>query len=179
MKYNRRREIKQSLNENAIYSEAQNEDDINKLYLILQELYATRVNVPLPPVAYFINLFHSKLGKVFVVKHNGIIIGGAFCIFKENQFIYTLYYCGIRDYHKKIFPTHLAIIAAMEFGINNKLKGIDFMGAGKVGEEYGVRKYKSEFGGQLVEHGRFLKITNPFLYNLGKFALNQLKRFKK
>lgn len=179
MKYNRRREIKLSLKEGAIYTEAKNDLEVEEVYKILHDLYKVRVKLPLPDLAYFLKLFCSEIGKVFIIKHNEKIIGGAFCVFYPNLFIYTLYYCGIRDYHKKIFPTHLAIIAAVDFGIKNRLKGLDFMGAGKPNEEYGVRSYKAEFGGELVEYGRFVKIINPFLFKVGKLGLKIWQRIKK
>jgi serine/alanine adding enzyme len=179
MKYNRKREIRLSLNEGALTDEALNDFEVKELYEILKDLYLNRVKLPLPDLDFFIKLHHSEIGKTFVVKHQEKIIGGAFCIYLPNKSIYTLYYCGIRDYHKKIFPTHLAIIGVIEFGLANNLKKLDFMGAGKKGEEYGVRKYKEEFGGDLVEHGRFLKICKPNLFKLGKFALKMLQKIKK
>jgi lipid II:glycine glycyltransferase (peptidoglycan interpeptide bridge formation enzyme) len=53
------------------------------------------------------------------------------------------------------------------------------MGAGKPGDGYGVREFKSEFGGELVEHGRFLYVCKPQLYVLGKFMVRRLKNGKK
>jgi lipid II:glycine glycyltransferase (peptidoglycan interpeptide bridge formation enzyme) len=179
MNYNRRREIKLSITEGAIYQEASTVKDVKALYQILENLYRVRVKLPLPHFDYFEKLFLSSIGKVFIVKHNNLIIGGTFCLYYVEGSIFTLYYCGIRDYHKKIFPTHLAILAAIEFGIKNKLKKLDFMGAGKAEEEYGVRNYKTEFGGDLVEHGRFIKICNPFLFILGKLGLAVLKKIKR
>ena len=179
MKYNRRREIKMSQKEGATYSFATNELEIEELYNILKDLYVTRVKVPLPKLSFFKAIYNSKFGKVFIVKHNEKVIGGAFCLFYPSNNLYTLYYCSIRDYNKKIFATHLAIIAAIEFGIENNINAIDFMGAGKPNEEYGVRKYKAEFGGELVEHGRFILVTKPKLYVLGKFALKLIQKIKK
>lgn len=179
LKYNRRREIKLSLNEGAKFKTAENISEVESLYEILTGLYKRRVNRPLPSFEFFKELFHSKIGKIFVVLHHDKIIGGSYCFYYPNNSIYTMYYCSIRDYHPRIFPTHLAILAAIDFGIKNNLKFLDLMGAGKSGEEYGVRKYKSEFGGTLVEHGRFIKINNPFLYTLGKTALSLFKFGKK
>ncbi len=179
MKYNRKREIRISYEEGAKVDEATSVGEIAALYKILKDLYDTRVKLPLPALDYFEKLYRSSIGKVFVVKHNQNIIGGSFCFYYPNKGIYTLYYCGLRDYHKKIFPTHLSIIAAMEFGIKNNLKILDLMGAGQPGEEYGVRNYKAEFGGLMVEHGRFIKISSPHLYKLGKFGLGILKKVKK
>ena len=178
MNYNRRREIKISFKEGATVSEAKNESEVILLYENLKTLYKERVNVPLPPKSYFISLYRSSIGKVFIVKHNENIIGGAFCLFSNKGAIYTLYYTGIRNYHKKIFPTHLAIMGVTEFALNNGLKLVDFMGAGKPHLDYGVRSFKLQFGGQLVEHGRFIKILNPFLYKIGVFGLKVISKFK-
>jgi len=177
MKYNRRREIKLSYKEGVTAREAESEEEIKILYEMLDELYKERVKLPLPDISFFINLYKSTVGKVFVVLHNDKIIGGSFCVYHESMSIYTLYYVGLRNYHKKIYPTHIAIMVTLNFAIENKLKMIDFMGAGKPNVDYGVRKYKLEFGGDLVEHGRFIKIFNPFMFKLGVFGLKVLSKF--
>ena len=51
------------------------------------------------------------------------------------------------------------------------------MGAGKPNVPYGVRDFKAEFGGQLVEHGRFLHICQPFLYRIGTLGVRLLKQY--
>jgi len=179
MKYNRKREIKLSLAEGAIFRDANDISEVQNLYLILKELYVNKVKLPLPDFDYFLALFRSKLGKVFVILHNNRIIGGTFCFYLEHKSIYTMYYCGERNYHTKIFPTHLSILAAIDFGIRNKLEFIDFMGAGLKNKKYGVRKYKQEFGGELLEYGRFRKINNTFLFVIGELGLRILKLLKK
>jgi serine/alanine adding enzyme len=176
MKYNRKREIKLSLKYGASYSEADSLEEVISLYSILTELYEEKVNLPLPELEYFIELFHSPIGKVFIVRHDHHIIGGSCCIYYPNSSIFTLYYCGKRNYMRNVYPTHLAIMAAMEFGVENNLQELDLMGAGKPGEEYGVRNYKSQFGGSLIEFGRFMIIYNHFLYKIGKLGLSLMKR---
>lgn len=178
MKYNRRREIKQSYKEGAIMRQATGEKEVKELYDILRDLYLNRVKLPLNPYSFFLNLFKEDIGKVFVVVHNDKVIGGAFCLYYQNMSINTLYYAGLRDYHKKIFSTHLAIIEVIKFAIENKLTMVDFMGAGKPGVDYGVRNYKLQFGGNLVEHGRYLHILNPFLYKVGLWGLKILAKIK-
>jgi lipid II:glycine glycyltransferase (peptidoglycan interpeptide bridge formation enzyme) len=113
--------------------------------------------------------------KVFVVKDKNDIIGGSFCIFHNEDSLFTFYYCGIRNYKHNTFPTHLAVLAAMEFGIKNRLKYLDFMGVGEPGKEYGVRNYKMGFNPELTEDGRFLKIENKLLYSIGYQAIKVLK----
>jgi serine/alanine adding enzyme len=177
-KYNRRRELNLSIKEGVTYKVADNMDEVSALYHLLEGIYDKRVNLPLPSLDFFVKLFYSSVGKVFVVLQYDIVIGGSFCFFYPHHSIFTMYYCGLRDHHPKIFPTHLAIWAAIDFGLKNNLILADLMGAGKPNLEYGVRKYKSEFGGKLVEHGRFLKIFNPLLYTLGKTVIKSVKRIK-
>lgn len=179
MKYNRRREIKMTLNEGTIYREAKDHSEIEKLYSMLSELYNKKVKLPLPKLDFFQKMFQSSIGKTFVVLHNNNLVGGSFCLYMQNSGIFTMYYCGLRNYEKKIFPTHIGVLAAIDFGISNNLKFIDLMGAGKKDEEYGVRKYKQEFGGDLVENGRYLKICNKLFYFIGKTAINFVKLYKK
>lgn len=177
-KYNRRREIKQSLALNASFNTCTNVDQLKEIYNILRDNYHKRVKLPLPKFDFFSKFFLNYNMKAFYVMHNGKIIGGAFCPVLNKRGLYTMYYCGLRDYHKRIFPTHLAILAAMEYCLENGIPHFDFMGAGKPEIEYGVRQYKLEFGGELVEHGRFLKVCNPLLYRIGEIGIEIISRLK-
>ena len=177
--YNRRREIRQAVENGASRILCNEDDQVREVYGILKQNYYDRVKLPIPGIDFFLSYFHTQALKVFAVLHNGRIIGGAFCPVLNNKCMFTFYYCGIRDYHKKIFPTHLAILASMEFCIENKIPHFDFMGAGKPGVEYGVRKYKLEFGGELVEYGRFRRTYNPLLYKIGEMGIKFSSLIKK
>ncbi len=177
MSYNRRREIKLSLNEGASVSECNSEDELREFYLILSELYRKQVKLPIPSFTFF-RLFREKeIGPVFIVKHNDRIIGGSVCPCLPGRTINTLYYCGLRNYHKRIFPTHLAVLGAIEYALRNKVPRLDFMGAGQPSKYYGVREYKKEFGGSSVEYGRFLKVIQPGFYRLGRIGLSLKRQF--
>jgi serine/alanine adding enzyme len=176
-KYNRRREIKQSISNNASYNQTDDLSEAKQVYNILEELYSERVKLPLPPFSFFKKQIENGIIKVFIVKHEGKVIGGSYCPVLENRGIYTFYYCGVRDYHKTIFPTHLAVLAAIEYAIDNNIPMFDFMGAGLKEEKYGVRSYKKAFGGELVEHGRYIKILKPGLYKIGKLGVKLLAKF--
>lgn len=178
MTYNRRRELKISLKEGAMVQESENTKEIREAYAILKNLYEIRVKLPLPSEDYFQKIGTSPIGKVFIIKHENKVIGSSFCFTDDRNSINTLYYSGLRNYHKKIFPTHLAILGVIKYAALNNIKTVDFMGAGKPGIPYGVRDYKLEFGGDLVEHGRFIKVLNPFLFQLGKIGLKLLSKIK-
>jgi lipid II:glycine glycyltransferase (peptidoglycan interpeptide bridge formation enzyme) len=178
-KYNRRREINQSILNGATYHLSSKKEEILGVYQILKEIYRIRVKLPLPSIDLFYDLFQKDILKVFVVEHEAKIIGGSFCLTLPKKGLYTYYYCGQRDYHNRIFPAHLAILGALEYAIENHIPLIDFMGAGRPDNEYGVRNYKLEFGGELVEQGRFLRVLKPKLYFLGKLGLRILKGIKR
>ena len=175
-KYNRRHEIKKTIAKQVKYGLTKSEKQIEDIYLILKDLYREKVKLPLPNLSYFNNLLTEGILKAFVVTDKGKTIGGSFCMVLPHKNIYTFYYAGLRDYEKDIYPTHLAVLAAMEYAVENSIPMFDFMGAGKPNEKYGVREYKSQFGGTLVEHGRFLYVSNQFLYNLGKKAIQFMKK---
>jgi len=80
--------------------------------------------------------------------------------------------------YKNQFPSIMATWAAIEYANENNIPLFDFMGAGNPNEAYGVREFKSRFGGEQVEHGRYLNILNPFLYKIGEIGLNVLSKLK-
>ncbi len=112
---------------------------------------------------------------IVVVFYKNKIIGGGFFLYDK----YTIYnwYRGALDYeYKKQYPSVIADWAIMKYGLENGLENFDFMGAGIKGQKYGVRTYKSRFGGELVEFGRFHIVTNKILYKLGFIALDISKK---
>jgi lipid II:glycine glycyltransferase (peptidoglycan interpeptide bridge formation enzyme) len=178
MKYNRRREIKLSIKNGAEYGLAKNVEEVREVYEILKSLYAERVKLPLPPFDFFQKFMETDITRVFVVKYENKVIAGSFCTFYPMKNLYTMYYCGHREISKKIFPTSLAVWAAIEFAVKEKIPIVDLMGAGQPDEEYGVRNYKAQFGGDLIEYGRFLNILNPTLYKVGVLGVNILSKLK-
>jgi lipid II:glycine glycyltransferase (peptidoglycan interpeptide bridge formation enzyme) len=70
----------------------------------------------------------------------------------------------------------VAIWGEMQYAAENGYPLFDFMGAGSPDQPYGVRDFKAEFGGELVEHGRFLCVRKPLLYWIGKMGVKWLKK---
>jgi len=175
MNATRRRQIRQSLKNGASYEVCRGLNDLEEFYSLLNKFYTKVIRLPLPPPEIFKAFFQYNFGKIFVVRHNGRIIGGSICPILENKTIYSYYYYGLKDYHKNIYPSHLSIVAAIEYAVDNNLGKLDFMGAGKSGTDYGVRDYKLQFGGHLVEYGRFIRIERPSLYRIGKMGLGIIR----
>ena len=54
----------------------------------------------------------------------------------------------------------------IEWGSLNGYDIFDFGGAGKVGEKYGVRNFKSQFGGKEIQNSRFISINSHYTRKL-------------
>lgn len=178
LKSSKQRDIKTSFKNGAQVVIASNVDEIKSLYLILDDLYKSKIKTPLFPFEFFENLFHTSSGLFFLVKFNNQIIGGSVCVKLPGKTLYEWFVCGLDGTFKGIFPSTLATWACIEYAAHYGFKRFDMMGAGKPEEGYGVRNFKSKFGGELVEHGRFLHVYNPVLFNLGKSMVKYLKNKK-
>ncbi|SEL10779.1 FemAB family protein [Aquimarina amphilecti] len=169
------RQVKKSLKQGAEIKEAQDQKEIEAYYAILENLYKTKVKTPLPNLDYFIRMWKDKVAKFFLVIYKEEVLGGIVCPVLDNKVIYEWFVCGKDGAYKNIYPSILATWAAMDYAVKNDIPRFDFMGAGKPDQDYGVREFKSKFGGEQVEHGRFLNVTQPLLYKVGKTAVKILK----
>ena len=162
------RYIRVSLRDGAKLVETPTMEQIEKFYGILVELYKTKVKTPLFPIEFFEKLFEHDSAKFFLVEYEGEIVGGSVCTFLEGRSLYEWMKCGNEHFHKNIRPSSLATWLGIQYAAENGYPRYDFMGAGKPNEAYGVRDFKAEFGGKLVEHGRYVCVCTPLLYFAGK-----------
>ena len=176
----RRRQIKKVTNEGVgeLTNEGISEQDVREWYAILAELYRTKVKTPLWPVEFFLEAYRQGVGKYLLVKHEGKVIGGVMCPIFGDRSIYEWYICGMDSEYKECYPSVMATWAAMDYANRHGIAQFDVMGAGVPGVPYGVRDFKAEFGGKMVEHGRFIYVSKPILYKIGKMAVGILKSNK-
>ena len=172
----RKRQIHKAQKNGVVIEEAQTEQEITDWYAILLDLYRRKVKTPLFPLSFFLAFFRQKRGIYLLVKSEGKVIGGIMCPIKDQQCIYEWFVCGMDSSYKSFSPSVMATWAAMEYAHTHQLPRFDIMGAGEPGVPYGVRDFKAEFGGQLVEYGRFLCVCKPMLYQIGKLGVKILKR---
>lgn len=175
----RRREIKLSVKSGAVWYETTKQQDILDYYKILEDLYIKKVKTPLFPIEFFEKLIHHLNGKLFVIKLNDEIIGGSVCVALPDRTLYEWFVCGLDGQYKNVYPSTIATWAAIEYAAKNDFSCFDMMGAGKPDDGYGVREFKSKFGGELVEYGRFLYISIPVLFKVGKIAIRFMRRKNK
>ena len=175
IKAEKRRQVRKALREGVEIVYDKSKDNIEGVYNVLYKIYKERVKKPLPSIDFFSNLMSTESAGLTCIKFENNIIGGGFFLKDENT-IYDWYRGGLDFEYKKQFPATIAAWAVIKYGLDNDLERFDFMGAGLKGEEYGVRKFKSQFGGELVEYGRFLKINQRIIYKMGELMLQILKK---
>ena len=173
----RKNQINKSQKNGATIAEATSSDDVEQFYWLLRDLYKNVVKKPLPGLSFFQEFFEiskrTGKGKIFIICQDGEIIGGIVCpIFAGT--IYEWYVCGLDGQHKNIYPSVLATWAPIQYALDHNLIEFDFMGAGRPGEDYGVRDFKAKFGGDLVCYGRFINIMKPLHFLVAKLGLKLL-----
>ena len=151
-------------------------EQVRAFYTILQDLYRTKVRTPLWSWVFFERLYHTQHARYILVELDGKIVGGTACVCLPSKAVYEWYACGLDDCRDDIRPLSVAIWGEMQYAAENGYPLFDFMGAGSPDQPYGVRDFKMEFGGELVEHGRFLCVRKPLLYWIGKMGVKWLKR---
>lgn len=163
-------QVKKGLETDALICNPSDEKDIDDFYDLLYDLYINKVKKPLSDKSFFLNAFSyltpQNAAFIKLIKVDNKVAGGILC-FKDQRFVYDMYMVGMDKEYKKVSPTVLAIYAALKEGYDLSIPAFDFMGAGKPDEDYGVREFKGMFGGELVNFGRYEKITKPLLYKIG------------
>ncbi len=178
MDKSRRRRIRRATENGVVIS-----NDISQLpdfYNILSNLYRTKIHKPLPPYSMFEQLTKEPFARYFFVQSpDGKTIGGQVILMLEHRVAYAWYCCGMdREYHD-LYPSIMANYAAIRYAADNDYKRYDMMGGGTPGEDYGVRDFKAQFGGDMVEQGRYLYVCRPVIYWMGKTAMTIINRLHK
>lgn len=163
---------------NVRASELERERMVREYYFILKDLYETKVKTPLFPESFFQVLAKHPDARFLLTKLNGKIVGGTVCVAQEGKCLYEWFACGEDGVYPHVFPSCYATYASIRYAAEHNMMRFDMMGAGKLDEAYGVRDFKAEFGGEMVEHGRFLNVPKPLLFQIGKVGVRLMKLIK-
>lgn len=178
MSEQRNRQVKKAMKNGVKIVEPQSEQEICDWYQILRQLYRQKVRTPLWSEEFFLQFYRNGVGKYLLVKYEGKVVGGMMCPVFADRAIYEWYVCGLDEEYREQYPSVMATYAAIEYAKQNGIPLFDFMGAGVPNKPYGVRDFKMEFGGEVVEHGRYLHIRKLLLYKIGKWGVRMLKTKK-
>lgn len=174
----RKRDIRTTIREGVTIIEHPTDEQVCEYYKVLDNLYRTKVKTPLFPLSFFLALSKHKDGRLLLMEYQGRIIGGTVCVEQANKCVYEWFVCGEDGVYPHVFPSSYATYAGIKYASEHGCARFDMMGAGTPDEEYGVRDFKARFGGELVEHGRFLCVTKPLLYKIGVLGVKILKKIK-
>lgn len=172
----KRRKINSTIKEGAIIDSSPSIEDIHKFYTLLKNLYRNKVKKPLLPYMFFERLYNQPFSKYLIVKKDNEVLGGQVVLCLPNDTVYLLFLCGEDGKYSGIFPSILGTYSGIQYAVETGCIKCDMMGAGKPDVDYGVRNFKAEFGGELVEHGRFICVLNRPLYSIGKLGLKILQK---
>jgi len=176
----KRRQIKKAEKKGVTIEENPNMSHIMEFYKILDDLYHNKVKKPLVPFEYFQALydicFHENKVKFLLVMEESKVIGGIVCPISSNKFIHENYIAGLDQECKYFYPSVMATWAAIDYACKNGIERFDFMGAGNPNEDYGVREFKSKFGGKLVNYGRYTLVHNPLKMKLAETGFKSLQK---
>lgn len=181
VKKSRKEGIRKAIRNDLQFSVTNSDEILPIFYALLKETYSN-AKLPYPKVDFFNNLqntFPSDTIKYFTLKKNNEVI--AVLLAYIFQGCLSAFYIGINrdDEYFRMRPVDLFYWELLKWGSANGCKVYDWLGAGKPDKEYGVRKFKLQYGGKLVNFGRFEKTHKPVLFKLAKFGFKIWKKAKK
>lgn len=175
----RRKNIRRASRLSLQFVEIKNKGEFEKCIELIKNTYK-RVKLPSPDKSFFHEAnaqFKKTAGfKKFALKYGDEIISTRFALCYSGL-VYD-WYAGTNEDHLDKYPNDYLPWKILEWGVENGYKTFDFGGAGKPGIPYGVRDYKMKFGGDLVEFGRFEKVHNKLLFNIGRIGFILYKKIK-
>lgn len=157
---NRQRGIRKAL-KSELSSVVVTIDSLDNLYSLVKQTYE-RIRVPMPPKSLFESVIavlqEKNLARLVGVRLQGALVGiGVFLTFKE---VIYLWYNAADMQHSDLGIGEYTFWSAIEWAVANGFRLFDFGGAGRHGQEYGVREFKKSMGGHQVELGRLVCTHN-------------------
>jgi hypothetical protein len=141
-----------------------------KSYEMIRALYDNK-GIPLFDKSVFMNAFRT-LVPLGMLRATFAVVDGNIAATRlallHNGVVFDWYAASNREF-AKLNPNETLAWEMMEYGATQGYRVFDFGGAGKKGEEYGPRKFKEKFRGELVEQGRFIKPFRPRVYQLMQY----------
>lgn len=168
---NARRNIRKARNLNVVIEEVNDSERIPAVYALLKEIYQ-RIHVPLPDISFFWSAFEilHPLGmmQILVARAHDVDIG-VLTLLTHKDVVYYWYTGTLREY-ASYRAGDLLVWRTLEWASRKGFRVLDFGGAGKPQEEYGVRDFKAKFGGRLVNYGRNVCVHAPLSFHFSRIA---------
>jgi serine/alanine adding enzyme len=157
------------------------------VYALLQKTYQ-RVQIPLADISLFEAAFDVLLPKKmvrFTLAYVDEMPVTASVSLLYKDVIYG-WYTGTDRAYRNYGPNEFEVWELINWGIEHGYRILDFGGAGRPDEKYGVRDFKAKFNGQLVNYGRYAYIHDPLRmklsevsYGLARNSMKALQNMRK
>lgn len=153
-----------------------NETGVESVYALIEETYRN-VGVPVADISLFRSLFRvlapAGMLKCFEVVYREEPVATSLYLLYKNRMYH--WFQGAKRL-AALYPAELGIWHAMRWGHEHGYAIYDFGGAGRPDEDYGPRVFKSKFGGDLVNLGRYRKVYARWKLALATSAYEKLRR---
>jgi serine/alanine adding enzyme len=174
-----RKQIRRGLRSGEVtIEEAMGPEDLGICYELLKRTYAT-AGVPLADRSLFEAAF-DVLSPLGMIRFPLAWIGET-CVAASVELVYkdTVYgwYGAVDRRYVSYTPNELLVWHILKWAAENGYRTYDFGGAGRPDEEYGVRRFKSKFGGKLVNYGRNVRHHAPWRLAVSKMGYSVYRRF--
>ena len=176
MSSNRKKEVKKSIKEQLNFKQVP-EKEFKEFYTILKDVYK-RAKKPLVDYSFFRSLLKQNALNCYLlgVYEQSTLIG-AVLLLKYKRRVYSLYGASKTAYYK-LRPNDFLFWNVLLWAKHNGFDTFDWLGAGNPHKPYGVRDWKKQFGGIMVNYGRYIYVSCPLLMKIAEFGFSLLQNIK-
>ena len=174
-----RKNIRHALSQGQItVEELDQREKVLSWYGILRQTYQT-ARVPLADLSLFDAAFDVLIPKGMIrftqaCVENSVVATSVELLYKDTIFGW---YGGVDRAYSDYRPNEFLTWHILDWGARHGYHQYDFGGAGKPNEKYGVRDFKSKFGGKLVCYGRNTFIHKPKTLSVSEKGYQLLRRW--
>ena len=175
----RKKKVKSAINAGLTVQVSQNAISVEQIqngYNIIKKVYES-AELPLANIDLLINASKNGSLLLFELEYNNLIIGVRFVLKFKND-LYGWYAGSLSKYYSN-FPNDLLIWETLKWGAENGFKLFDYGGAGNPNVDYGVRKFKIQSGGEIVNYGRYELVHKPIAYFVARTGFEFWKLFNR
>lgn len=162
----RKRQIKRALDNGVTMHIAETEGEIQTFAKMLKKNYSSKIRKHFPGIRFFLLLVqqnsYKEIGKVFIIKFKGKIIGGSVCLF-SNRNAYLWFSGGLRKSYPLQYPGILAVWKALLYAYENGYRHMEYMDVGLPFKQHGYRDFILRFGGAQYSTRRWFRFRWKWL----------------
>jgi lipid II:glycine glycyltransferase (peptidoglycan interpeptide bridge formation enzyme) len=171
-----RQHIRAALRSNATVEVVEDREQVALAYSFLQKVYA-RVQVPLASCTLFEAVFDVMApcqARILLARVGEQFVGTCVLLLHKQNIL--AWYLGVDRAFSACGPGEFLVWHVLKWGKEHGFRTFDWGGAGKPDQEYGPRRFKKKFGGNLVNYGRNICVHTPRLLKLSTWGYGLFRK---